>query len=111
MFNNPKAIENIENKVTIGNCDPDMLGRMLEFMYKNKLEDDKDFCSTDLLILADRFNVVGLRVECEKHLSRKIIATNVFNYLSISSRISAPFLRKNAARFIFKHLVNFGNVI
>ena len=55
-----------------------MVEKMVEFIYRNKLTRKVDYCSTDLLLLSDKYNIVRLRCECEKALVQEICLTNVF---------------------------------
>jgi hypothetical protein len=72
----------------------------LEFIYSDSLQDASAYNSVDLLLLADRYNVEKLRIDCEKALAKTIDVSNAANLLSVASRITAPYLLKKVAKFI-----------
>lgn len=72
MFCNPNATENQTKVLTIEDFESEVVAKLLEFMYKTKLENEDDYCSTDLLLLADKYNVVELRTLCEQTLAESI---------------------------------------
>ncbi len=90
----------MNKRVVIEDCHPDTLALLLEFIYSDKLEDTSAYNSVDLMILADRYNVERLRIECERALAKAIDLSNAANLLSVASRITAPYLLKNSAKFI-----------
>ena len=69
MFCNPNASENQSNVANIVDFESEALEKLLEFMYKAKLEKEADYCSTDLLLLSDKYNVGELRTLCEQALA------------------------------------------
>ncbi len=72
MFCNPNAIENQTKVLTIEDFESEVVAKLLEFMYKTKLENEGDYCSTELLLLSDKYNVVELRTLCEQTLAESI---------------------------------------
>ncbi len=105
MFVSEYAIENTMNTVEVNDFEPGTLRDFLDFLYSDKLEDPASF-SVDLLLLADKYNVEGLRKSCEKALIKSIDNSNALRFLSTVSRIQAPLLVERTANYIFKNLDN-----
>ena len=71
---------------------------------ENENEDQTSYNSVDLLLLADKYNVIGLKKKCELTLANKMNVKNAIQMLTIASRISAPILKPKAANFIYQNL-------
>ena len=108
MFENKSAKENTKNEVEITDCEPEILRAFLQFLYTDQLtdasQDHASYNSVDLLLLADKYNVLGLKKKCELALASKMDVKNAIELLTVASRISATILEPKAANFIFKNL-------
>ncbi len=104
MFSKENAIENTKIEVEVKDFEPNIVANFIKFLYSDELIDQALYISLDLLLLADKYNVVGLRKECEKALAISISTSNAISYLCTASRIDAPLLVKRSAKFIFKNL-------
>ena len=62
--------------------DADVVSKMIEYIYTDDLKHAEDYNSIDLMLLADKYNIVGLRRKCEKALSKNLNIGSVF-YLPI----------------------------
>ena len=102
MFACENVIENTINEVEVNDFEPDTVKDFLVFLYSDKL--DPILYSVDLLLLADKYNVVGLRKACEKALVKAIDNSNALKFLSTVSLIQAPLLVERIASYIFKNL-------
>lgn len=49
-----------------------MVSKMVEYIYTDDLKHPEDYNSVDLMLLADKYNIVGLRRKCEKALSKNL---------------------------------------
>ena len=49
MFNNPNATENVKNESTIKDCEPEVLEKLLKFIYQNKLDSEFDYWYINLV--------------------------------------------------------------
>ncbi len=72
MFANTSAVENITREAEVNDFEPDIVEDFLHFLYTGELVDPALYNSLDLLLLADKYNVVALRKECEKALVKSI---------------------------------------
>jgi hypothetical protein len=63
--------EATENFVDIKDAGADTVGSFIEFVYTDQLSDESQF-STELLILAERFQFEALKLACEEAISKTI---------------------------------------
>ena len=103
MLTQEESLERINNEVEIKDSSPEALGYFLEFLYTDGLEDETPYKSTELLILADKYNVASLKNKCELALSETLTNLNAIQLLSTASLISAKTLLKNSATYIAKN--------
>ncbi len=102
MFENKSSKENTKNEVEIIDCEPEILKDFLQFLYTDQVQ--RSYNSIDLLLLADKYNVLGLKKKCELALTKQMDVKNAIELLIVASTISAPILKPKAANFIFKNL-------
>ena len=103
MFGNNAFAENAANEANIRDSSPKTVKDFLVFLYTDEL-DKADLNSVELLLMADKYNVVGLKINCEKALSKTVDTSNAIKLFCTASTIKAPFLTKNTAKFIFKNI-------
>jgi len=103
MLTQEESLERIKNEVEIKDCSHEALESFLEFLYTDGLADETPYNSTELLILADKYNVASLKNKCELALSETLTNLNAIQLLSTASLISAKTLLKNAATYIAKN--------
>ena len=103
MFAGKNFSENVSNEAEMNEFDPEVVDNFIQLLYVDDLSDRK-LNSLGLLLLADKYNVVGLRKNCEKALSKLVNTSNAIPLLCTASRIEAPLLIERSANFIFKHL-------
>jgi len=90
MFSKENTIENTKNEVEVKDFESNIVANLIRFLYSDELIDQALYISLELLLLADKYNVVGLRRECEKALAISISTSNAISYLCTASRIDAP---------------------
>jgi speckle-type POZ protein len=98
------SIEKTKGEVEIKDCSAGILRHFLKFVYTDCLDDERDYNSTELLILADRYQVSGLKKRCEVALSKTISKNNAIQLLSTASLYSAEILMANASRVVANNL-------
>ena len=103
MFSHDDSREVLSGQAVIKETKQEVLSNFLEFLYTDHLDDKSGFNSADLLILADKYNVVSLKSECEISLSKSIECPNAIQLLHLSTCISVPKLLKTSARFVAGH--------
>jgi hypothetical protein len=83
MFNSDWQ-EDTENLLDVRDANADTVGNFIEFVYTDKLSDESQF-TTELLILAERFQFGALKLACEKAISKTInLVPMLINSLSSS---------------------------
>ena len=92
--------EKKESCLDIKDANAATLASFLEFVYTDDLSDSSGFKSTELLILADRFQFDQLKLACEGAIAETISISNAVKLLSISHTYSAGHLQKVAATFV-----------
>lgn len=108
MFNNEtKMIESESGMVKIDDTKADTLETMLYFMYHNNIE-DKKMINSDLLILADRYNVRPLTAFCVNYFSKNLSIENALDVSVAAYLTNKTALFNSAARFVCE---NKGNLI
>jgi hypothetical protein len=96
--------EKKKGEVEIKDCSADTIPLLLEFMYTDFIDDDRDYNSTELLILADKYQVVRLKNKCQVALSKTVDKNNAIQLLSIASLYSAKVLMLNAAKVVANNI-------
>ncbi|XP_057318999.1 speckle-type POZ protein B-like [Microplitis mediator] len=91
--------ENLNNEATITDVDPDIIEKMLEFIYTDQVT-DLDVDAGYLLEAADKYQLQKLKELCEESLSRSITVNNAVEVLILADRQNAPDLLDYAAQFI-----------
>jgi speckle-type POZ protein len=103
MLTQEESLERIKNEVEIKDCSHEALESFLEFLYTDGLSDKTPYQSTELLVLADKYNIPSLKDKCELALSEILTNFNAIQLLSTAFLISAKTLLKNAAIYITKN--------
>lgn len=86
-------------EVEIKDVDPEAVKQMLAFVYTGVIE-NFDEVARDLLGLADKYDIGGLRVECEKYICQTLNFDNAMETLVIADLHNAGGLKKYAMKFI-----------
>merc|ERR1719228_2250129 len=79
MFTN-KMVESQSGEVKIEDVKADALEIMIYFMYHDKVLDEK-MINSDLLMLADRYNVQSLTTVCIEYLEQNLSLKNALDVL------------------------------
>lgn len=91
--------EKKSNEVDIDDLEPIVLKEMLRFMYTDTIPNIARH-ATDLLIVADRFNLGKLKMLCEDHLVEKISIKDVGAFLTYSDMANAAKLKTACLEFV-----------
>lgn len=90
--------ENVEKAVEIKDVKCDVLKELLRFMYAGKVN-GIEVMAEDLLIVAEKYSVQGLKVVCEQFLSENLTVDNVLVYLRLADMNNAMALKSGAIQF------------
>ncbi|XP_057319001.1 speckle-type POZ protein-like [Microplitis mediator] len=91
--------ENLNSEATITDLDPDIVEKMLEFIYTDQVT-DLDVDAGYLLEAADKYQLQKLKELCEESLSRSITVNNAVEVMILADRQNAQDLMDYAAQFI-----------
>ena len=103
MFSHEDTTEVLTGQAIIKDCTPEVLFSFLEFLYTDQLEDMKCFDSCDLMLLADKYNVSGLKKVCEQNLAFNVKCNNAIERLQLAVMIRAPELLETTDKFMVKY--------
>lgn len=98
MFKHEMA-ESKQNRVTIQDVDYDVLREMLMYIYTGK-SPNLESMAEDLLALADKYDLGGLKAMCETVLCSSITVENAANLLVLADMHCAKQLRTQIIHYI-----------
>ena len=101
MFSNEMK-ENIMNEVKMTETDPDVFNEMLRYIYTGKVEDLSDV-AFDLYELANKYDIIGLRMICEQCLLNTLSVENVIHVLELAHCHNASFLKNECIAYIDRY--------
>jgi len=96
--------ESEEGRMDISDCSYEAVAAMLKFMYCDIPPEFDDVPPIDVLMVADKYDVPGLRRVCERHILMKLDANNAAHMLLQSDEIGALFLKKWTLEYICMNL-------
>jgi hypothetical protein len=93
------------SKVTIADYPQNVIGEFVQFLYADRTSRSKlREHGTQLLEMADKYQVTSLQAVCEHYLCSHIDADNVFDLLTLAERCGADLLKKTALTYIRRNL-------
>ena len=95
VMNSNSWEENKSNKYPIEGHNPKVVKQMIYFIYTNRLPEGAS-CYTELLLIADRFNLKGLIKLCEARLAGSLAVSNAVEILDAADKVADASNLKNA---------------
>ncbi|GBL85088.1 Speckle-type POZ protein-like B [Araneus ventricosus] len=105
MFSCPMK-EAMENEVVIEGIEEPTLRAMLKYMYTGKAGDLAPSLASNLLLIANKYQIASLEFACSKYLMRNMSMKNVAFVLGIGDLIS-PDLKNFAIDFVCKKCTDY----
>ena len=99
--------ENQSNQMEVIDDDTPVVHELLRYIYTGKVEDIQKY-SLQLLTAADKYQIDGLKSQCEKYLSTTVTSDNSQELLEVSQLHSAHRLEQFIHRFVQLHRFNNG---
>ena len=99
-----KMVESESAEVKIEKTKAETLENMIYFMYHDKVDEKK--INSDLLILADRFNVKSLTFICIEYLEENLSLENALDVLAAAHLTSKKDLFHVTANFVYEYKEN-----
>lgn len=94
-----EMVENRQNMVLIKDMDYEVLKEMLTYIYTGRSKNLKDVAE-DLLVVADKYDLEGLKTLCQRELGAKLTTENAADLLALADMHCAKLLKKQAIAFI-----------
>ncbi|XP_064455303.1 speckle-type POZ protein-like [Ornithodoros turicata] len=101
MFANDMK-EKRESEVTLEDTDAALVEEMLTFMYTDSAPNIKSM-ATDLILMADKYDLGRLRLLCERELSSNFSVDTVVDVLRLADKLNLTYLRNAAVMYINLH--------
>jgi hypothetical protein len=99
MFRFKKASGDAAQSVDMNDTDPDVLDNLIQYIYGNKCDIEAGN-ARDLLALAEKYNVKGLKTRCEVFLRGTISIENVESLHGLSLTHNAKKLLRDVHNFV-----------
>lgn len=112
MFSNDTK-EKQEGVVEIKDSKFEVFEAFLKFFYTSKIDNIKEL-GTEMLILADKYQVKDLKEKCENYLSQTLNKNNAVHCLMMADKYNCQKLKKNAllvVKFLLRDCANFDDLI
>ncbi|XP_063445642.1 uncharacterized protein LOC134725615 [Mytilus trossulus] len=99
--------ESIDKKITIHDTNPEVFNLFLEFVYGGNLDTSHSTPEqlTELLTLADRYEVDTLKSVCEHALGKHVNNETALYLFSMADQLQAKALKEQTVSYIQKHPV------
>jgi hypothetical protein len=98
MFNMSKCTEQINGKVQIDDIEAKTMETVIKYMYQNKIT-FREATDLNVLIAANKYNVVDLVLKCEENILLNLSMTNVLDILAIGHFLPTPNIFDKAMAF------------
>ncbi|XP_026291554.2 speckle-type POZ protein homolog isoform X4 [Frankliniella occidentalis] len=74
---------------------PEAFEKFLEYLYSGQVQDFEQM-ELQVMLIADRYQVEGLKVLCQREMFDKVNTANVLDTLVLADKVNAVLLKKNA---------------
>nr|XP_015918374.2 speckle-type POZ protein B-like [Parasteatoda tepidariorum] len=109
MFHHQNMLENESNVVKVSDVDPETLKSFLEFLYTGSVDIIDGESALELLIIADKYQVLSLIDTCSKFALSALSLENACKILYLSDLLNLKLLRDNAVDLVVKHFNEISN--
>lgn len=105
MFQHPTK-ENLTNRITIEDVEPEVFHELLRFVYTGRVSSDKmESLAAGLFIAADKYLLDDLKLECENYLLHNMSPDNCV-VLLLHGDLTNPSEHLNGAAKFFRRYTN-----
>lgn len=103
MFSS-KLAEAKDGVLKITDCSPSSVKAMLEFCYMGVVEQQLfEKHTKDILIIAQKYNIQGLKEDCEKYLGSEMTLKNFAFFLQFADTYACDILMAECRQFLLKN--------
>ncbi len=103
MFSHETTKEAITSEIEITDSSPDAIRQMLKFLYTDECEAMEDY-ALELLPLADKYNLLRLRLKCEWWMAENICDDNAADILRLADMHNSLEVSTVAANYMVLHM-------
>jgi hypothetical protein len=100
MFQSPKWIETQDGRMVIEDFDTSTVESMVYFLNFQKLPKMTPRCKSELLLLADKYDMSEIVYICQSELSVELEEKNCFQIFNLAAFIKASYLQEACLSFI-----------
>jgi hypothetical protein len=93
--------EKLTGSVQVDDIDAKTMKTLLKYMYQNKITCE-EVTDLDVLIAADKYNIVDLAAKCEKYILLNLSRRNIMDVLAITKLIPSSKIFEKAMLFFNK---------
>jgi len=97
--------ESTTKEIQITDTNVELFKEFLSYLYTGKYNDRQEDLIPDFLLLADKYDVRGLKLECERKLSNHLTVDNVMQKLWLADTYNSPFLKQYSVDFIVSNFM------
>ncbi|KRZ02046.1 Protein maternal effect lethal 26 [Trichinella zimbabwensis] len=90
-------------RLVIPDFDFEVISELVRFIYTGRCRRLKEL-SHDLLVVADKYRVLDLKIRCERVLANSLTVENACDLLVIADRHSASYLKEKALDFMHQNV-------
>jgi hypothetical protein len=102
MLYTNKCTENTTGTVRVDDIDAKTMNTMIKYLYHNKITYE-EATDLDLIVAANKYNIVDLVAKCEKIIFLTMSVTNIMDVLVVSKLLPTPDLFEKAKLFYNQH--------
>jgi hypothetical protein len=103
MFDTNQCAEQITGTVLVSDINAKTMNMMLKYMYGTKITDEEAM-DLNLIVAADKYNIVDLVLKCEKIVLLTMSMKNIMDILAIAKLLPTPNLFEKARLFFSERM-------
>jgi speckle-type POZ protein len=103
MLYTNKCTENTTGTICVDDIDAKAMNTLLKYLYHNKIT-YKEATDIDLIVAANKYNIVDLVAKCEKNIFLTMSMTNIMDVLAVSKYLPTPDLFEKARLFFSERM-------
>jgi hypothetical protein len=97
--------ESTSNEILISDFEPTVVRGFVEYLYTDNVSEFvMNLHSESLLQIAHKYNVQGLLILCEVHLSNHLTAQNIVSRLTLADTFNCVFLKDVCMKFVSENV-------
>jgi hypothetical protein len=93
-----KFTENLTGTIRVDDIAAKTMKTVIKYMYQNNITFD-EASDLDVLLAANKYNIVDLVAKCQKYIIMSLSTTNVLDVLAVAKLLPKSFFFENAMDF------------